>query len=294
MSRSRSKPPLPTERCHLDPQLDAILANAERKKKCDETQPHCLRCTRSGKECEGYAPLESPDGRGIMRRAKVAPGRASVSQLRSSDTLDSPEEKPNPKSPASTNLSGQRDISGPLTLALDQGPSFSQWSGAEKPISRPLPEAIGHPNAVISTSLPAEEKCIGLSTTPFASLNPGVTSGPVLFYPPTSGNYLIDSHYEDVKPFQSLESPSVSRHYQLIGPGLPHGSISEVEEEDDLEGDLKIKQEMCVVPVLDPNTTDNTLPFVLECYARWIKLVVFEPSKAVQDDDLSRKAAVGV
>lgn len=51
-----------------------------RKKKCDETHPKCQRCTRSGLECGGYAPLESPDSKGVMRRAKIAPTLIVVEQ----------------------------------------------------------------------------------------------------------------------------------------------------------------------------------------------------------------------
>lgn len=43
-----------------------------RKKKCDETHPKCQRCARAGFACEGYASLENPDSRGVMRRAKYA------------------------------------------------------------------------------------------------------------------------------------------------------------------------------------------------------------------------------
>ncbi|CAE6447160.1 unnamed protein product [Rhizoctonia solani] len=46
-----------------------------KKKKCDETKPECLRCQRSGTQCEGYAGFENPDGKGIMRRARPGPAK---------------------------------------------------------------------------------------------------------------------------------------------------------------------------------------------------------------------------
>ncbi|KAL5639798.1 hypothetical protein ACGC1H_006393 [Rhizoctonia solani] len=46
-----------------------------KKKKCDETKPECLRCQRSGNQCEGYAGFENPDGKGIMRRARPGPAK---------------------------------------------------------------------------------------------------------------------------------------------------------------------------------------------------------------------------
>ncbi|CUA68690.1 Transcriptional regulatory protein pro1 [Rhizoctonia solani] len=251
-----------------------------RKKKCDETQPQCLRCVKSGKECEGYAPLESPDGRGIMRRGKVAPGRTGVSRLQSSDGPNLVEEKSSTSSLPSTKLPDQQDNCSPLTPPLDSGPSSSRWSSADKAASLPFQGAVWYPTAVVQSSLPlAEEKYTGLPT-PFASLSPNAKGGPA--YPPSSPDgYLIDSSREDVKPLQTLQNSGLVGYYQFSGPSFPHASISEAEEEDDLEDNVRVKQEMCIVPVLDPNTADNTLPFVLECYARWINLVVFEPTKAV-------------
>ncbi|CAE6448708.1 unnamed protein product [Rhizoctonia solani] len=63
--------------CILD--LRAGVQRAEEslllKKKCDETKPECLRCQRSGNQCEGYAGFENPDGKGIMRRARPGPAK---------------------------------------------------------------------------------------------------------------------------------------------------------------------------------------------------------------------------
>ncbi|CAE7155107.1 unnamed protein product [Rhizoctonia solani] len=258
-----------------------------RKKKCDETQPQCLRCVRSGKECEGYAPLESPDSRGIMRRAKAGPVRAAVPQPRSSDTPDSAEDKLNTNSPPNASLSDQKSTFGPLTPPLESGPS--QWSSTEKFVALPHAETAWNPNTGFPMPLPLTEgQYTGYPTPPFASLSPGA----VLFYPPSPNYHLIDTRYkedlEDVKPFQTsyqqIEEQGVSGHYQLIGPSFPYEPISETEEEEDRDDDddnIRVKQEMCLVPALDPNTADNTLPFVLESYARWINLVVFEPTKAV-------------
>ncbi|CAE7212300.1 unnamed protein product [Rhizoctonia solani] len=163
-----------------------------RKKKCDETQPQCLRCVRSGKECEGYAPLESPDSRGIMRRAKAGPVRAAVPQPRSSDTPDSAEDKLNTNSPPNASLSDQKSTFGPLTPPLESGPS--QWSSTEKFVALPHAETAWNPNTGFPMPLPLTEgQYTGYPTPPFASLSPGA----VLFYPPSPNYHLIDTRYKE-------------------------------------------------------------------------------------------------
>ncbi|KAH7334173.1 hypothetical protein B0J17DRAFT_675652 [Rhizoctonia solani] len=217
--------------------LGVILVN----KKCDETQPQCLRCVRSGKECEGYAPLESPDDKGIMRRGKVAPGPTTSFRSPPSDTPDSLGEKRSSNSPPSTSTSDQWESSAPFTSA-EPGP--------EDNVAFLPSEAIWHPNAIISTSFPlVEELQSGLHTPP-------------------PGKHSIDPHVQRMVPFRTLGRPNSYRHRQLIA-AEPSG--------DDLQG---AKQEMYSVPIPDPNTVDNTLPFILQCYSRWIKLVVYEPDKA--------------
>ncbi|KAG8741836.1 hypothetical protein FRC11_014598, partial [Ceratobasidium sp. 423] len=245
------------------------------KKKCDETKPQCLRCTRSGKVCEGYAPLENPDSRGIMRRGKVAPGP------KSSDTPDILEEPSSSNSLDSTNVSDQQGSSDPLTLPLHRGPSYSQWPSTGTSVSFPLPGAIWNHNAVDPMFPLVEGLSTGLPAPPFEYLYPGAESDNILPYPPGTTNYLAHQHFEDVNSSQTLLWPNLPRHRQLVGPGLPYRPVSELKEGGDPEDDPGAKQEMYTVPVPDPNTVDNTLPFILQSYARWINLVVFEPEKGM-------------
>ncbi|KAH7334170.1 hypothetical protein B0J17DRAFT_721396 [Rhizoctonia solani] len=181
-----------------------------------------------------------------MRRARagptgVVPSRSQV------DTLDSMEQQSS--SPVSTNVLDQRRSSDTSSVS---------WSSAENPASSLAPEVIWHPNAIISTSL-VELLPTSLPEPTPASRDPRMTG--------------------DVILFQTQGWQNRSRHPQLIAPDLPHGSTLEFGEEDDLEGDPGIKQEIRIVPVLGPNTPENTLPFILQYYARWINLVVFEPGK---------------
>ncbi|KAH7334171.1 hypothetical protein B0J17DRAFT_771207 [Rhizoctonia solani] len=245
-----------------------------RKKKCDEAKPHCLRCIRSRRECEGYAPLENPDSRGVMRRAKARPigGILSPPQL---NAADSREHQFSSNSPASTNISDQQRSSSTSLV--------SQWSSTENPVTLLPPETIWHPNATVPVSLSLMEQLpIGRPMSPLAPLDSHASSGTFLPYVPHSGDYLTDRYVQDVMPFETRQWPNVN----LLGrcqptiPDLLYDLMPEVKEGDDSEDDLEdAKEEMCIVPVLDPSTPENTLPFILQCYARWMRLVLFEPSR---------------
>ncbi|CAE6426453.1 unnamed protein product [Rhizoctonia solani] len=232
------------------------------KKKCDETQPQCMRCIRSGKECEGYAPLESPDDKGIMRRGKVAPGPTTSLHSQSSGTSDSLGENRSSNSPPSTNTLDQRESSGFLT-SVETGLPDPQRPGSNGNVTLLPPEAYWNPNAIIPTLEPLVEE-----------LQTGLHAA-------SHGNRSIDPHVQRVVPFRAPGWSTSSKSRQLIAAGRPYASISEAEEEnhrgDDLQG---ARQEMYSMPIPDPNTVDNTLPFILQCYSRWIKLVIYEPDRA--------------
>ncbi|CAE6426445.1 unnamed protein product [Rhizoctonia solani] len=247
-----------------------------RKKKCDETQPQCLRCIHSRRECEGYAPLESPDSRGVMRRAKTGLAGAAPPRHQSS-APDSLEQQPRSRLPASTSTPGHSDS---LTPPIYPDPSLSPWATTDDPVSFLPTKTTCYPSNTASTSTPpVRELSTGLPTPPFAPLGrPNVSGSTILSYPLNSGDNLPDRHTQDVMPFQIQRWPEP---YQSTARNLPCGSISEVGEGDSSEDDPdEVKQELYSIPIPDPNTTENTLPFILQCYARWINLAAFEPEKA--------------
>ncbi|CEL52900.1 hypothetical protein RSOLAG1IB_05968 [Rhizoctonia solani AG-1 IB] len=232
-----------------------------RKKKCDETQPFCLRCIRAERQCEGYAPLESPDVKGIMRRGKATPLPKNNTPPRSSNTPESQKDLPTSSPQTEANVSDQQHASSSLTPPPGPSPSPPHPSNAEGPDTLSHLERVPHPATFTqSISPPVEEIPSGLPTPPFESFEPG--------------DAYTDNTFDSLRFFLELRTNASV---------FPPAFISEVKEEeeeseDDPEG---TKQAMCTVPVLDPNTKDNTLPFILECYARWINLVIFEPNKAI-------------
>ncbi|CAE6482008.1 hypothetical protein ACGC1H_003398 [Rhizoctonia solani] len=226
-----------------------------RKKKCDETKPRCVRCIQSGRECEGYAPLEG-DSRGIRRRTKSGLGQTakSVSQHGPFDSPSSLKESSRLKSSTSPNTSDQQSSSSSLGPPSDLRPRFfqpAQPSSTEDIDSFPPPETIWNSDIFpMNSTLLADELSVDLASE-------GVNPSSMFFEAPNPVGY-----YE-------IMTPSYESTYSEIGDN---------DLEDDAEGTI---QEMCVLPILDPNTPNNALPYVLQSYARWMTLVVFEPSKAI-------------
>ncbi|CCO33644.1 hypothetical protein BN14_07729 [Rhizoctonia solani AG-1 IB] len=84
------------------------------------------------------------------------------------------------------------------------------------------------------------------------------------------------------EPFQTVKAAVV---YGPAWPPSPATSSDEDKEtilgdEEDPES-LKIVQVMCTAPVPDANSPSNALPFVLQCYARWVNFVVFDPLRVI-------------
>ncbi|CAE6482253.1 unnamed protein product [Rhizoctonia solani] len=246
-----------------------------RKKKCDETQPFCTRCIRSGRQCEGYAPLESPDIKGIMRRGKATPAQKHVPPPRSSNTPESQKEHTTLSSPISTNVSDQP--SDPQTPPLDPNITLSQSSDTDSAFPLSPPDTAPWQPSVLTSGVRyvTEGKGGGLAGRWLESLDPGagLRSG-------DGEDRWTDTYGQETRAYET-SWPMFHGDDQAMAPNLPSAFISEVAADEELEDDPEgAKYEMCTVPVLDANTVDNTLPFILECYARWIHLVIFEPSKA--------------
>jgi hypothetical protein len=57
-----------------------------RKVKCDETKPACLRCVKTGRRCDGYAPVSPPSGRsGLALSPQLTPEFESAEERRAFD-----------------------------------------------------------------------------------------------------------------------------------------------------------------------------------------------------------------
>ncbi|KAH7334130.1 hypothetical protein B0J17DRAFT_125070 [Rhizoctonia solani] len=198
-----------------------------------------------------------------MRRAK-----GTILSRPQSNTPGSREQQSSLNLPINTDISDQWGSSGPLTppLRVHSGSSLSQQDATDDPVYFLPAEVTRHPDIAIPTSAPpVRELVTGLLILPFASLNPNVSGAAILYHPLNSNSNLADRHIQDVIPFQTRQWPSLLEPCQSIVSNLPSGSISEVKDESDPEDYLEgAKQEMYLAPILDPNTVNNTLPFILQ------------------------------
>ncbi|KAF8685053.1 hypothetical protein RHS04_01014 [Rhizoctonia solani] len=254
-----------------------------RKKKCDERQPTCLRCEKAGKECEGYAPLENPDSRGLMRRTRLAPshgfGRANG-----------------------------------LTKGLENRPGSSSRNTTSVP---PVPHIVSHEHPYQAYPHPQtdaedpyrtanvpyiDQRRISLQDSP-SPPSSSSSFDPVQYYPPANPpprahpypQSLVVSSRQGSNQYQGLYRPAPPGSYRpqpiqtgkagvVYGPFWPSSPTTSSDgdersaqpEEEDPES-AQINQVMCTTPVLDANTRSNALAFVLQCYARWVNFVVFDP-----------------
>ncbi|CAE6447162.1 unnamed protein product [Rhizoctonia solani] len=252
-----------------------------RKKKCDERQPTCLRCEKAGKECEGYAPLENPDSRGLMRRTRLAPSHGAERASSSPRALQSKPDSslPNVTSipPAPHNISHEH----PQYTCLDPRTNT------------------GDTDRMIALTY-ADQRRISLQDSP--SPTSSSSSDPAQYYPPANPPPRVHPYHQSsavlsrqgINRSQSVyrstplgsyrpESVQTMKAGVIYGPIWPPSPTTSSDEdgeptlgEEDPES-AKIIQVMCSTPVLDANSPSNALPFVLQCYARWVNFVVFDP-----------------
>ncbi|KAJ1301198.1 hypothetical protein OPQ81_003609 [Rhizoctonia solani] len=250
-----------------------------RKKKCDERQPTCFRCEKAGKECEGYASLENPDSRGLMRRTKLAPSHATG---KASGSSRAPENRSaSSSSPNATSVPPAPLLSSQEYPYAPSEPRSNAWDDDRLIALRFIDQQ--RLSSYESPSPPSSSS----SFDPAQYYPPPLPPARVHPYPPQTSLFLIPR--EANRSHTLYEPPQSKRPSVVYGPAWPppspttssdEGDKSPLTEDEDPEG-VKIANVMCTVPVLDSNTPDNALPFVLQCYARWVNFVVFDPLRVV-------------
>ncbi|CUA75436.1 Protein SIP4 [Saccharomyces cerevisiae S288c] [Rhizoctonia solani] len=277
---------------------DSCTTCVARRRKCDGIRPLCRRCTRDGVECKGYSTPKLPI-RGVSGPKKPRstlpisttdvidltpsgltssgnyPGPSSVSNI-STREPGIPPEWPNVgdtfSSPVPYVSHNNRPSLDPL-LAINLQPSA--------PIPRQAPAPPYHPTDIgpfdeVTRTFVAPKKDVRQSMTPGqASLFDALFS---LARPEDDIHLLASSNLLDRTPLGPIQAgPSYNLTY-----GAEHnlGNRDQTDLEDSHDAQ-EVGAKLCDTLALDKKVKSNTLPFVLQSYALWMRQFLFEPIRII-------------
>ncbi|CUA71751.1 Lysine biosynthesis regulatory protein LYS14 [Saccharomyces cerevisiae S288c] [Rhizoctonia solani] len=253
-----------------------------RRKKCDETKPKCLRCSKSKIDCE-YEYV-SPTGKSTKKRTKPAP-RPTSEQAKKSETQPAnlgtiPEQTG--ISEASLGLFDYPLVpSFDISLPLDTDWETALYLPATMPSLDPLAiRAIPSPSVVLQQ--PVASARANLSSDQASLFNAlfslGETNCPEqsnsLSNALTHSTPRVGQNPHTTSPYQSISYSACAE----ISDSRPHG-YAESDDDGDLEG---VGEIFCQAPLELVHTVDsNSLPFILHSFAQWLPLAVFDPLKII-------------
>ncbi|KAH7345548.1 hypothetical protein B0J17DRAFT_764178 [Rhizoctonia solani] len=271
------------------------LACKTKRKKCDETKPHCLRCQKSRTPCPGYTYIQDPDN--PSKKPRTIPGpRTVVGRFRGTTHQGTSTARPNEpelqqedqlslnngrmNSDVSYGVSG--DFMGENLAIISESVDISKQYSASGPAWRP-PIDFGTSHLLADNAINHDS----IQTLPSAGMTPPLTSGQAS---------LLAALFSLAQPADPDPLPlSPQRRTDLLfDSSVPSATIwplPDSEREDDVttrdDGNTKgvvtvARREL----VLDRTTQSNALPFVLQGYAAWVNRMAFEPHKLT---DIARK-----
>ncbi|KAH7345509.1 hypothetical protein B0J17DRAFT_42194 [Rhizoctonia solani] len=238
-----------------------------KRKKCDETKPHCLRCQKSRIKCPGYTYIQSPNRPNGKPRTLQAP-RTVVGRSQAKSYQVAPL--------ASTKQSNLEEQDQP-PLCYSQVTSDASSSVVDSSAvanAETSSEAIDF-SAMVNTTYPnAVQKFPGTSmatsmTSGQASLLEALFS---LGQPPDSNPL----HQRPPLSTNSSPNTSVPTVYSWSPPDTRKQDDGTTHRDEDPEGVVSV---VCRQLVLDKTAESNALPFLLQSYATWVRRRVLEPQK---------------
>ncbi|CAE6479728.1 unnamed protein product, partial [Rhizoctonia solani] len=254
------------------------LACKIKRKKCDETKPHCLRCQKSRMGCPGYTYIEHPNKSNKKLRTLPAP-RTRVGQSRATADQSTPlESTQEPGLRPQDHLSLGHDMVPPQ--ALYNLPSTSVVMG----VRAPVPSFTGS----------FQHSLFGFNATPRSTIDApnldpiSIPPGTSATAPMTSGQASLLEALFSLNQGPNLDPPpqfaqltnDLLSGSDVVSRCLPLDAKVQDDatkyEDEDLEGVASV---ICRQPVLDRTAESNALPFVLQSYARWISRLALDPLK---------------
>ncbi|CAE6487875.1 unnamed protein product [Rhizoctonia solani] len=227
-----------------------------RRKKCDEGKPQCQRCLTSGIPC-GYDFIEYPSSAShLIQRTKPAPRPAA--ELLAKAALNA------------NGTSGRAVLSSiaasPSIHLTSNDSVLPAWAKSSTTRSNEMSHGMG-----LGTSSGGP-----IDVLPSSARS---TSPPRLFSDLSQVGYVHPAS-SFVQPILEVPDDNLMRPTGLASrTEWPCYGDSDIDSEEyDPE---RIHANMSLSPTMDKNLKENTLPFVLQCYARWAIVSVFEPLKIV-------------
>ncbi|KDN38995.1 hypothetical protein RSAG8_09152, partial [Rhizoctonia solani AG-8 WAC10335] len=270
-----------------------------RRKKCDETHPKCQACTRLGLDCSGYQYIESTPGKGKKPRTKLDPLQPPIGRGAAAST-------PSRREPVISNPSGLGSLLDTSTgdsragmkttcTSLDPG-SFP--THPLLPASGPSSETpldIWQPSG--GNWCFSSQSCSGLVQSGCDNVTQDLGETHFFSHQSLGSQGGLDSTIDTHTA--TLHSRTIWKRRNEISSNcawLPSShSTPQLESTLDsscyLEGFLPgeggeegdgndtevLEQMLYISPVMDSSVEDNFIPFVLQNYAQWCLLVMFEP-----------------
>ncbi|CAE6362198.1 unnamed protein product [Rhizoctonia solani] len=150
------------------------------------------------------------------------------------------------------------------------------------------PAYVDQPELQLSVDIPLPfdtTSCSALSTLfPWSTLAEPLTGNPpiTLCYAATSQSTLSTATSNQAGYYNAMRATLPN-----LNPPVPSAFSLDTEEDDNEESDDEgIKRIICTIPRLFGTVDDTSIEFVLENYARWIPLTLFDPLKVVRKTKL--------
>ncbi|CAE6443244.1 unnamed protein product [Rhizoctonia solani] len=275
--------------------MTGCLACKNKRKKCDEAKPHCLRCQQADIQCPGYIYVMNSSKPTTKLRTLPAP-RTLVNRFIATTHPDYPSQSLQELGPQ---LQGQLSTYyEPVAVEVPNNEldtsvvPDTRTPSEDIDMSNPwvflssFSGSLQCPSIDLNNLLGREPKTMNLEpviTLPSIGSARAMTSGQASFLeslfslenPSDSIPTPQPLHHNIAPPFDSSMSPVSS--WPL--PGTKAGNEDTVSDDEDWED---VVSTICRVPILDKMAEGNALPYVLQGYATWVRRMAFEPLKMVR------------
>ncbi|KAL5641761.1 hypothetical protein ACGC1H_002020 [Rhizoctonia solani] len=273
---------------------DSCTTCLARRRKCDGIRPMCRHCTRDGVDCGGYSSSKIPI-RGVSspRKSRAALPISPIDVINfaplgsgnysgpswASNISSSEPGTPSEWSNIGDVFSSPAPCLSPSYPSLDPLLAINLQPSVLIPRQAPTPPYhatdIGPFDEVTRTFLPPKKDVRQSMTRGQVSLFDALLS---LARPEDDIDLLESSNLLDQTPLGPIQAgPSYNLTYD-IDHTVGNRDRADLEDSHDARG---VGAKLCDALALDKKVKSNTLPFVLQSYALWMRQFLFEPIRII-------------